>query len=86
MDYLYERISYLRGLADGLDINEKSNEGKLLLNMVDVLEDFADAIGDLSIEQGEIEEYIDYIDEDLADVEDDIYADVEILDDEYYEE
>lgn len=80
MDYLYEKISYLKGLADGLGIDENSKEGKLLLNIVDVLDDFAEAIEDIVVEQEEIGEYVDYIDEDLADVEEDIYGDFDEFD------
>jgi DNA-directed RNA polymerase subunit delta len=48
MKYLYERVSYLRGLADGLQISEDTKEGKLLIQIVDVLEDFADAVNELA--------------------------------------
>ncbi|AFS78381.1 hypothetical protein Curi_c13710 [Gottschalkia acidurici 9a] len=75
MEYLYEKVSYLRGLAEGLDIEEDSNEGKLLLHIIDTLEDFADAIVDLGVAQEEISEYVEAIDEDLSDVEDEIYFD-----------
>ena len=44
MDYLYQRVSYLKGLAEGLGIDEESKEGKLLLHIIDALEDFADVM------------------------------------------
>ncbi|NLJ99480.1 MAG: hypothetical protein GX320_09525 [Tissierellia bacterium] len=73
MDYLYQRVSYLKGMAQGLDIDQESKEGKLLLNIVDALEDFADAIVELAEDYGDLEEYVSYIDEDLTDVEDELY-------------
>lgn len=76
MEYLYERVSYLRGLADGLQISEDSKEGKLLLQIVDVLEEFADAINELAEAQNELDEYVECIDEDLADVEEEVFDDV----------
>jgi predicted Zn finger-like uncharacterized protein len=73
MDYLFERVAYLQGLADGLGLDESSKEGKLLLKMVEVLDDFADAIVELDEEVAELEEFIDIIDEDLSDLEEFIY-------------
>lgn len=73
MDYLYQKVSYLKGMAEGLEIEQESKEGKLLLNIVDALEDFADAIVELSDDCGELEDYVSYIDEDLTDVEDELY-------------
>lgn len=73
MDYLYQKVSYLRGLAEGLGIEESTKEGKLLLHIVDTLEDFADAIEDL-------DEYVNYMDEDLADVEEEVY---DLFDEDY---
>ncbi|MTI70178.1 MAG: hypothetical protein FH751_08005 [Firmicutes bacterium] len=85
MDYLYEKISYLKGMAEGLNIEEDSKEGKLLLHIVDVLDDFADALEDIYEEQNEIGEYLDFIDEDLTEVEEDIYGEYEVEDDENLE-
>lgn len=80
MEHLYERISYLMGLAEGLAIGEESKEGKLLLHIIDTLEDFADAINEVYDDQADLADYVDYIDEDLSDVEEEVFGDV---DDEY---
>lgn len=77
MDYLYERLAYLKGLAEGLSIEESSKEGKLLVQIIDILEDFADAIDEVQENQEEIEDYVGTMDEDLSDVEDDLYGDEE---------
>ncbi|SHK12313.1 CD1247 N-terminal domain-containing protein [Tepidibacter formicigenes] len=73
MQYLYEKVAYLKGLAEGLGIDENSKEGKLLMHIVDVLEDFADAIVEIEEEQSEMAEYIESIDEDLEDLEEEVY-------------
>jgi predicted RNA-binding Zn-ribbon protein involved in translation (DUF1610 family) len=73
MDYLFERVAYLRGLSEGLELDESTKEGKLLVKIVDALEDFADAIADLDEEVEELMDFVDIIDEDLADLEDFIY-------------
>jgi len=73
MEYLLQKVSYLRGLADGLGVDESSKEGKLLLHMIEVMEEFADVLEETIDNQIELEEYVNFIDEDLADVEDEVY-------------
>lgn len=84
MNYLYERVSYLRGLADGMELSEESKEGKLLLNMLDVLEDFADAINEIHDDVKDLDDYVETIDEDLAVVEDEVFE--EIADEDFDED
>ena len=57
MDYLFERVAYLRGLCDGSGFSEDTKEGKVLLEIVDILGEFADSIVELSDKQDELEEY-----------------------------
>lgn len=83
MNYLTEKVAYLKGLAEGLGIEENSKEGKLLLHIVDALEEFADVLDETIDNQIELEEYVNFMDEDLADLEEDIYG---IDDEEYYDE
>ncbi len=74
MEYLKERVAYLRGLADGLSIEQSSKEGKILLHIIKTLEDFAEAIDSIDTEHAELVEYVDTLNDDLADVEDEIYG------------
>lgn len=73
MDYLYQKVSYLKGLAEGLGIDEESKEGKLLIHIIDALEDFAEVIDEIIEDYESLEQYVEYIDEDLTDVEDELY-------------
>lgn len=82
MEYLYERVAYLRGLVEGLGIEETSKEGKVIVNIIDVLNDFADAINELNEYQEELDEYVEAIDEDLSNVEDELFEE----DDDDYED
>ena len=41
---LNEKVSYLRGLAEGLGLDENTNEGKLFTHIIDILDDMANAI------------------------------------------
>lgn len=75
MEELAKKVSYLKGFADGLDINEKTDEGKLLKKIIEALEDISDAICDLAQDHDELCEQVDAIDEDLGELEDEIYGD-----------
>ncbi len=69
-----EKVAYLKGLAKGLEIDETTKEGKLLLAVIDVLEDMADSVSDLESAYEELDEVIDVLDEDLGAVEKDFYC------------
>lgn len=71
---MMESIAYLKGLAEGLDVNETTKEGKLLLAIVDVLDEMAESINDIEDVCQEFDELIDVLDEDLSDLEDDFYG------------
>lgn len=75
MSYLKERVSYLKGLAEGMQISDNTNEGKLLKSIIDVLDDFALAVEDLEELNDQIGEQIDSLDEGLADVEKVVFED-----------
>ncbi len=73
MEHLYEKVAYLRGLAEGMELNESSKEGKILLQIIETLEEFTDAIVELDENQLELTDYVETIDEDLEDVEDELF-------------
>ena len=81
MESLVSKVSYLKGLAEGLDIDKSSPEGKLLLSIIDVLSDIALDVDDLSDAHEELEEKVDEIDADLADIEEIAYGDDDADDD-----
>ena len=59
MNYLYEKVSYLRGMAEGMEVSESSKEGKLMLNILDLLEEFADVLGEVREDVNELDEYVE---------------------------
>lgn len=75
MENLVSKVSYLKGLAEGLEIDKSSPEGKLLTKIIDVLSDIATCTDDLLDAHGELEEKVDEIDADLADIEEIAYGD-----------
>ena len=42
-----ERVAYLKGLAEGMELNTDKREGKLLAAIIDVLEDIALELEDI---------------------------------------
>lgn len=82
MDYLNEKVAYLRGLVEGLGISEDDNEGKVIINIIDILDDIVESIAELEASQAELDEYVVALDEDLTDVEDQIYGDIDDMEDE----
>ena len=43
-----EKVAYLKGLAEGLNLDTESKEGKLIAAIIDVLDDMAEKIGNYS--------------------------------------
>lgn len=79
---ILEKVAYMKGLAEGLSLDTKTKEGKLLTVMMDILEDMALEIEDLYEEQAELEEGLDAVSDDLSDVETYLYE----MDGEYDED
>ena len=74
---LTERIAYIRGLAEGLKLDESKDEVKVINAMIDLLEDMAYDVQDMEDIVDEVCEQVDEIDEDLAEVEDELYGEYE---------
>jgi ribosomal protein S27E len=77
-----EKVAYLQGMTAGMDIDTETREGMLLANVVDVLEDIAYTLDGMRMQQDDLECFVETIDEDLTDLEDDYY-DIEVLDEDY---
>ena len=65
-----EKVAYLRGLVEGLKLDEDKDEVKVINAIIDVLDDMALSVADLEDEVASVEEMIDEIDADLEDLED----------------
>ncbi len=69
------KIAYLQGLTQGLDLSAASKEGKVLTGIIDVLGDMANQLKDFEVAHTDLEEYVESIDEDLSDLEGDLFGD-----------
>lgn len=65
-----EKVAYLKGLADGLDLDkEPSKEGKLIAKIIDILEEVGLAVEDLENEIEAVGAELDSVAEDVSDLE-----------------
>ena len=77
-----EKVAYLKGLADGLDLDkDPSKEGKLISKIIDILEDIGLAVEDLEEEVEVIGEELEAMSEDLEDVEEIVFDEFDDDDD-----
>ncbi len=80
MSELLNKVSYLKGLAEGMNLAEKSDEGKLISKLIEVLSEASDEIEALWARNDELEMRIDELDEEMYAAEmdiDAIYDDIE---------
>lgn len=77
-----EKVAYLQGLAEGMKLDESTNEGKLLLAILDVLKDMAEEFADVEDEIVDLEDGLDAVSDDLNDLEEFLYDESADEDDE----
>lgn len=75
MSNLTDRVSYLMGLAEGLNLNDSTTEGKVLVKVLELLSEVADEMDALRKDYEELDEYVESIDSDLSDMEEAIFGD-----------
>lgn len=73
MGNLSARVAYLKGLAEGLNLETESKEGRLLKAVLDVLGEFAEEVDALRARQDEQQEFIEDLDEDVAELEERVF-------------
>ncbi|MDL2225259.1 hypothetical protein LJC20_03500 [Eubacteriales bacterium OttesenSCG-928-M02] len=77
MSYIGEKVAYLTGLAEGLGISEETPEQKLLVKIIEVLDEMADVMDELDEALVDVDERVDDMDEDLSLVEDILFDELE---------
>ena len=70
---LFEKAAYLRGLADGVDFDKTTAEGKVLAALLDLVSDIADEVEAINEDIEDLQGYVEELDEDLGDVEEFVY-------------
>lgn len=61
-----ERVAYLKGLFEGLDIDTDKKEGKLLAGMLSAMEELAEAVTDLKQQNTELLDELDDVYEEIS--------------------
>lgn len=73
MGSLRERIAYVRGLIEGAELSDNGALTRDILDrMLDIFDAVADDVDDLELSRREVEEYLEAIDADLGDLEDEV--------------
>lgn len=78
-----EHAAYIKGAFDFSDIDKNSTEGKIIAELLTLVADMADKINALEADNKELHEYVEELDHDLGEVEEEVYFYDE---DEYYED
>ena len=76
-----EKVAYIKGLMEGMKLDESKDEIKLTQKIVEVLEDMALTVSDLEDSLDIVGEQVDAVDEDLDALESYVYDDDECDDD-----
>ncbi|EGC02552.1 MULTISPECIES: CD1247 N-terminal domain-containing protein [Ruminococcus] len=76
---LSNKAAYIKGLMEGMKIDESTDQGKVLKAMAELMEEMAKAIEDVTVLADETVDVVDSLSDDLSDLEDDFYE-------EYYDD
>ena len=82
MSLLSEKVAHLKGLLEGLNLDEKGKDGRLFAAIADILDGIAEEVDLLERKHEELDDFVDAIDSDLSDLEDIVYEDDEDGDEE----
>ena len=81
MSYVKEKVTYLRGLCDGLDITDETQR-KLYTAIIETLDAVADALDENEATLAELDECVSDIYDALDEVEEELYGEDDEDDDE----
>jgi len=71
---MVEKLAYLKGLTEGLGLDESSKEGKVLRLVIDLLDDVVLAIADVGESFVMMGEELESIEEDMEELLEDLYG------------
>jgi DNA-directed RNA polymerase subunit RPC12/RpoP len=69
-----EKVAYLKGLAEGYGLDAEKKEGKLILAIIDTLEDIAGELEALNENAGDIVEELSALSESFSDMEEILFS------------
>ena len=68
-----EKVSYIKGLAEGMKLNTETSEGRILSAIIDVLGDIAINIEDIDSDLADLTDVVNDVEDSLIDLEDTVY-------------
>ena len=77
MSKLTDRISFLKGMAAGMKLNMDKDANKLMLEMLTVMGEMAEEMAVMTEAHNDLNEYVESIDDDLADLEETLFGEEE---------
>ena len=77
-----EKAAYLKGLIDGLGIDENTKEGKVIKAMSELLSEMAETVDSIDEDVTHAYDQINDLSEELEDLEADLYEDEDAEDEE----
>lgn len=69
-----EKVAYLRGLLEGMDLDKDKKEVKIIEAVIDVLDDMAATVSELEEGYQDMADQLDEVDADLGDLEEEFYG------------
>ncbi len=79
---LTEKAAYIKGLAEGLELDKTTKEGKILAALMELVDELAKEVTDVQQDIAEIDEDLDYLNEYIEELDDDLQAVEDFLDEE----
>ena len=70
-----EKVAYLRGMLEGMKFDADSDMGKIVLKLIDIVDDLAHDLTDAEERADVMADYIDELDHDFGEVEEYVYGD-----------
>ena len=68
-----ENAAYIKGLFEGYELDKGSKEGRIISELLTLVADMADKINALEADNKELHEYVEELDHDLGEVEEEVY-------------
>ena len=83
---LTEKSAYIKGLAEGLELDKTTKEGKILGALLELVDELAAEVCGIKQDIDEIDEDLDYLNEYIEELDDDLQAVEDFLDEELDED
>ena len=81
MSKLTDRVSFLKGMAAGMKLNMEKDANKLMMEMLSLMGEMAEEMQQMAEAHADLNDYVESIDDDLADLEETLFGDEDALED-----